>query len=122
MDGALFVEKLRREEINNEIVEYSKNTFFYSDEYIHKLKLCNMPYEQIENIFGICHQVYVVQRYEDYRINKDSEQFVRNVMAKIGEIQLQGADRVFPPQKIQKTGLIHLLANDQEMDIKWGAK
>ena len=122
MDGALFTKKLRSEDIQQGTIDYSKNVFFYSDEYIRQLKKYNMPIEVIHSIFSTCHQMYIRRRYSDYNKNKDSEQFVENMMTDLDNKEFIEIDVSVRPKQLQKTGLIHVLANDKKLDVRWGDK
>ncbi|MGV1063007.1 ABC-three component system protein [Clostridium perfringens] len=122
MDGALFVKKMIIENIDNETIKYSKNRFFYSDMYLRKLKIYNTPIEYIDDTFSRCYNIYDELRYREYRKNSNSQMFLEKTMDTLEESNICNESIKFSPEKSQKSGLIHILANDSERDIKWGGK
>lgn len=108
--------------IDEEIINYGKNTYFYSDSYLRKLKIYNTSFNEIEDMFSKCYQIYYELRYRDYRVNRDSQIFLENTIDKIENSNISFFNKRFPPKRSQKSGLIHILANDNNMDVRWGDK
>lgn len=113
---------MKIEDIDIETIDYNKNNFFYSDLYLRKLFLYNTPKENIQDAFSKCYQVYYDLRYTDYRKHRDSQLFLEQVTDKVQNTTLTILDTAYPPKKNQKLGLIHILANDKEKDVRWGNK
>ena len=112
--------KLKIENIDDEFIDYSKNMFFYTDGYIRKLRLYSVPIDIVEDTFGICHTKYLDVRVKLYRKEKDSQNFVEKVVERIEETDFKKLNKYMKPQKSQKSGFIHILADDENRDVKWG--
>lgn len=96
--------------------------FFYSDSYIRKLKQNNIPIELIDGVFGLCHVKYLDSRVKMYRKEKDSEKFLEKVVEDINSTNFKELNKYMEPKIPQKSGFIHILADDETRDIKWGEK
>ena len=120
MEGALFVRKLKIENIDDEIVNYSKNMFIYSDSYMRKLKKYSIPVNLIDEVFSICYIKYLDSRMNIYRKQKDSEKFLEKVVEDLSKSNFKELNRYMEPRGVQKSGLIHILADDETRDIRWG--
>ncbi|WP_252235078.1 ABC-three component system protein [Clostridium sp. ZS1] len=120
MEGALFVRKLKIESVDEEVINYSKNLFVYSDSYVRKLKKYDVPVKLIDEVFSCCYLKYLDSRMNIYRKEKDSEKFLENVVEDISKINFKELNKYMEPKVVQKSGLIHILADDETRDIRWG--
>lgn len=120
MEGALFVKKMDIEQIDFETKYFSKNAFFYCEDYIRKIEKSNTPLIYLDDTFSKCYSTYIDIRYHLYRKNKNSQAFIEKVMDDISDLKLKNLQKLLPLNKQQKVGFIHTLANDKERDVKWG--
>ncbi len=122
MEGALFVKKMNVEKIDLETKFFSKNAFFYCENYIRKIEKSNTPLNYLDDTFSRCYSIYTDIRYRLYRKNKNSQDFIEKVMDNVENLNFKKLQKLLPLNKQQKVGFIHTLANDKERDVKWGDK
>lgn len=106
--------------MDEEVINYSKNLFVYSDSYVRKLKKYDVPVNLIDEVFSCCYLKYLDSRMNIYRKEKDSEKFLENVVEDISKINFKELNKYMEPKVVQKSGLIHILADDETRDIRWG--
>jgi hypothetical protein len=110
------------EKIDYEYINFSKNMFFYSEHFLRKIKSNNVPVDVINDTFAKCHSQYLKIRVSQFRKDNNSQNFVEKVVEDISNKDFKKLNKYITPQEPQKAGLIHILANDENRDIKWGDK
>jgi hypothetical protein len=123
VEGNLFYQKLKLEDIDELTLELSKIFYLASDKYIRELKDVGISLEVIDNLFFKVFVTYK-ERYKDtYQKYRDSELFVTEVHNSLKEFDFGRLGRLFEDiesDENENRGLIHLLAEKENMDIWWG--
>lgn len=110
------------EDIDYETKQYGKNSFFYCEDYIRKLEKSNSPLTILDDAFSQCYTTYSSIRYEIFRKNSNSQEFIDIVINNIENHNFNDLNKLLPLRKFEKSGFIHTLANAEDKDVKWGDK
>ncbi|MBH0167607.1 SIR2 family protein [Fictibacillus sp. 7GRE50] len=121
--GNLFYKKLKLENIDESIIELSSIFYVASEEYMRALKQAGMSLDVIGAILGKVFTKYKERYVDTYKIYGNSEQFLTVIHESLEEFDFGRYAVLFEDNKSDENenrGLIHLLAEDETMDVWWG--
>lgn len=121
--GNLFYKKLRIEDIDEDLIELSSIFYVASEQYIRALKQTGISLEVIDAILGKVFMKYKERYVDTYKKHGNSDQFLTVVHESLEEFDF-GRFAIFfkenESDENENKGLIHLLAEDETIDIWWG--
>ncbi|ANX11663.1 hypothetical protein ABE41_006555 [Fictibacillus arsenicus] len=119
----LFYKKLKLENINESMIELSSIFYVASEKYIRALKQAGMSLEVIEAILFEVFVKYKELYIKTYESFGDSKQLLKVVHDSLAEYDFGRYAVLFEDNRSNESenkGLIHLLAEDETMDVWWG--
>jgi hypothetical protein len=124
MEKCLFCKKIKLEGIDDTTLEYSKDCFFMSDIATRMLRKKGYPERVIQEILTLSYMEYQRIKSDTYRTTNNSQLFIDTVHEILqeydfSELLKQNKD-MLKLYNFQKTGFIHILADDRNKDIWWG--
>lgn len=126
VESNLFYKKLQIENIKPGLLKLSSIFYVAAESYIRQLKNSGMS---VEVINAVLRKVFIKynEKYSDtYEKHGDSQQFVEVVHKTLEDIDLGRLAKLFSDNQIsdedENRGLIHILADDEKIDIWWGEK
>ncbi|MGQ4668700.1 SIR2 family protein [Metabacillus halosaccharovorans] len=123
LKGNLFYKKLKLENISESMIELSSIFYVASEKYIRALKQAGMSLDVIEAILFEVFTKYKERYVDTYEVYGDSRQLLKVVHESLSEFDFGRYSVFFEDSKSNESenkGLIHLLADDDTMDIWWG--
>ncbi|WP_422659060.1 ABC-three component system protein [Paenibacillus sp. EC2-1] len=123
LKGNLFFKKLKLENVDESIIELSSIFYVASEEYIRALKKTGMSLEIIDALLGKVFTQYKVLFIDAYEKHGDSSAVVKVIHESLKEFDFGRYEKLFENNKSDENenrGFIHLLAEDEEMDVWWG--
>ncbi|MDF2085656.1 ABC-three component system protein [Bacillus pseudomycoides] len=121
--GNLFYRKLKIEDIDESLIELSSIFYVASEQYIRALKQTAISLEVIDVILGKVFTKYKERYVDTYKKHGNSDQFLTVVHESLEEFDFGRFSVLFEENKSDENenrGLIHLLAEDETMDVWWG--
>ncbi|MGH0945281.1 SIR2 family protein [Bacillus mycoides] len=121
--GNLFYKKLSIEDIDEDLIELSSIFYVASEQYIRALKQTGIPLDVIDAILGKVFMKYKVRYFDTYKKHGNSDQFLTVVHESLEEFDFGRFSNFFKENESDENenrGLIHLLAEDETLDIWWG--
>ncbi|MCK8453245.1 SIR2 family protein [Bacillus safensis] len=126
VESNLFYKKLEIENIDPALRDLSSAFYVAAEVYIRNLKKSGMSLDVINNVLGKVLIKYKEKYYDTYRKYGDSLQFVEVVHETLEKLDLGRLSNLFNENQIsdvdENRGLIHILTNDENIDIWWGEK
>ncbi|KZN98580.1 SIR2 family NAD-dependent protein deacylase [Pseudobacillus badius] len=123
LSSNLFYKKLKLENIGESMIELSSMFYVASEKYIRALKQAGLSLEVIEAILFEVFTKYKESYVETYESFGDSKQLLKVVHESLAEYDFGRYAVLFEDKKSSKSenkGLIHLLAEDETMNVWWG--
>ncbi|PGZ57861.1 SIR2 family protein [Bacillus cereus] len=121
--GNLFYKKLSIEDIDEDLIELSSIFYVASEQYIRALKQTGIPLDVIDAILGKVFMKYKERYVDTYKKHGNSDQFLTVVHESLEEFDFGRFSNFFKENESDENenrGLIHLLAEDETLDIWWG--
>ena len=130
LEQFFFCKKLRLENIDDKVIDYSKNCFFMAEQYIRWLSKSKFVLKDkiIKHMLDICYTNYQDLFISVFNQFKDSEKFLKCVHDALKGIEFKRLEKIletdYMPLEINKQGFIHVLADDisTENEVWWGEK
>lgn len=119
----LFYKKLKLENIDDALIELSTLFYVASEQYIRLLKKTGISLDVIDVILGKVFIKYHERYVDTYKKFGDSEQFLNVVYESLESFDLGRYAELFEGKQSDENenrGLIHLLAEDETMNVWWG--
>lgn len=130
LEESFFCKKLRLENIEDNLVDYSKNCFFTAEQYIRWLSKSKFLRKNdiIRHMLDLCYLKYqdlFIRVFNEY---KDSEMFIKIVHEVLASLDYSRVEKIiskdYMPSEINKQGFVHILADEnlEDKEIWWGEK
>lgn len=119
-ETSLFCKKLRIENICDELTEFSKDCFFFSDKLLRALKKRKFPKEEIKKVLADVYMSYSAGRKNIYSNTKNSHLFLEYLMKELENKDFKIINNKLEFNPFQKQGFIHNLADDEKYSVWWG--
>ena len=123
--GNLFYKKLKIENIDKSLIELSSAFYVASEEYIRELKKAGIPLNIIDAMLGKVFIKYKERYADTYKQHGNSEEFLRVVHSSLKSLDYGRIKQVLKENLADEDeirGLVHILANDEKIDVWWGEK
>jgi len=120
LEVSLFCKKLRIESINNELTEFSKDCFFFSDKLLRALNKHKFLKKDIQKIFAEVYMSYSKGRKNIYANTKNSQLLLEHVMDELQTKDFKKIHQALDLNDFQKQGFIHNLADNEKHAVWWG--
>ncbi|PHC41318.1 SIR2 family protein [Bacillus toyonensis] len=123
LKGNLFFKKLLLEDIDESIIELSADFYIAAEEYIRAMRKLGMTIDIIDAILGQVLLEYKEQYITTYKQYGNSEQFLSIVHRSIENIDFGRYALLVKDNKSNKNenrGFVHILADNEEVDVWWG--
>ncbi|MGG3452700.1 SIR2 family protein [Paenibacillus rhizolycopersici] len=125
MASNLFYKKLKIENIDQSLIELSSAFYVASEEYIRELKKAGIPLNIIDAMLGKVFIKYKERYADTYIRHGNSEEFLTVVHSSLkdldyGRIKQLLKDNLADEDEVR--GLVHILADDEKIDVWWGEK
>lgn len=123
MANNLFYKKLKIENIDQSLIELSSAFYVASEEYIRELKKAAIPLNIIDMMLRKVFTKYKERYADTYKRYGNSEEFLAIVHSSLknldyGRLKQLLKDNLADEDEIR--GLIHLLAEDEKLEVWWG--
>ncbi|TKI58150.1 SIR2 family protein [Brevibacillus antibioticus] len=123
VSGNLFYRKLKLENIDESMIELSSAFYVASEEYIRELQKTGIALNVIEAMLAKVFIKYKERYVDTYKRYGKSEQFLLAVHNSLAELDFGRHALLLKGNKSDENenrGLIHLLADDEDIDVWWG--
>lgn len=119
----LFYQKLKIENIGEDLRDISKFFYIASEKFIRRSKKLGLPKEFIDGILAEVFMMFKEKYSHIYiREGKTSEELLIEMHKNLNEINIDRlVDKSNKPTGSENKGFIHILADDKEKDIWWGS-
>jgi hypothetical protein len=121
----LFYKKLKIEHIDQSLIELSSVFYIASEEYIRELKRAAIPLNIIDMMLRKVFTKYKERYADTYKRYGNSEEFLAIVHSSLKEIDYGRLKQLLKDNLADEDeirGLIHLLAEDEKLEVWWGEK
>lgn len=123
MANNLFYKKLKIEQIDQSLIELSSAFYVASEGYIRELKRAAIPLNIIDMMLRKVFTKYIERYADTYKRYGNSEEFLAIVHSSLknldyGRLKQLLKDNLADEDEIR--GLIHLLAEDEKLEVWWG--
>lgn len=125
MANNLFYKKLKIEQIDQSLIELSSVFYIASEEYIRELKRAAIPLNIIDMMLRKVFTKYKERYADTYKRYGNSEEFLAIVHSSLKEIDYGRLKKLLKDNLADEDeirGLIHLLAEDEKLEVWWGRK
>ncbi|EHB65986.1 ABC-three component system protein [Paenibacillus lactis] len=123
MADNLFYKKLKIEDIDQSLVELSSAFYVASEEYIRELKKSGISLKIIDAMLGKVFIKYKERYADSYRKHGNSEEFLAVVHSSLENLKYDRIKQLLKDNLADEDeirGLIHILADDDRMQVWWG--
>ncbi|WXR60951.1 SIR2 family protein [Peptostreptococcaceae bacterium AGR-M142] len=130
LEKNIFCQKLRIEDIDELKVDYSKECFFFAEQYFRWLKKSGIKNNSkcAEHFLALTYMKYKALLISLYSDQKNSDIFLKAIHEELNKLEFAKLNKYISyenmPNEFNKQGFIHILADDfeSENEVWWGEK